>query len=103
MEGGGAAHAQGGAVHAAGTYFFTGGEILRGMADVPFDHDWSFDWSEVVYFWLFFVVANAAWFIVSLALLWQSACACTRTATLAAPPPSVPSAPSAHHSAAKRK
>ncbi|KAL6062216.1 Cholestenol delta-isomerase [Balamuthia mandrillaris] len=55
-----------------GTIVFAGGEIYSGFHNVPADFDFTFTMAEIVYFWIFFVVANPVWIVIPLLLIWKA-------------------------------
>jgi cholestenol delta-isomerase len=55
-----------------GTIVFTGAEMWEGFPHIPTDFEFSFTAEKVVYFWIFFVMANILWIVLPLNLLWTA-------------------------------
>lgn len=58
-----------------GTICFTGEEIFRGFKDVCEPEGcYTFSYSNIVFFWIFFVVANTVWIVIPCMFICKSSC-----------------------------
>merc|ERR1712000_795742 len=57
------------AIQIFGTIVFTGSEIWEGFPHIPTDFEMTFEQDKVIFFWVFFVAANALWLLLPLRLL----------------------------------